>query len=872
MVDVLIERDRELARLQALLGEAATESGRLVLLSGDAGAGKTTLLSHFVATVGGRAEVRWGAVDNMTTPAPLGGAIDAFPDIAEMLDTTTTANRMRVYRHIRDMLAASPTLLVLEDVHWADEATLDLIRFLGRRLVTMCSLLVISHRAAAAQQLRGPLPVLLGDLAGALGVHRMVLPPLSVGGVQQLVEQSSVDTDAATLHRRTGGNPFFVTEVLAAVTDPLIDTVPESVRDAVLARAARLTDSARQALAAAAVLARSAPAPLIAAVADEPVEAVDECIAQGMLIGDGDGWMFRHELARLAVEQTLLPGVRTRLHGRALREVILLTPADHRTLAFHAAGCADYDALLEHAPQAAARSAQLGAHREATVGYRKLVQIPNLSTADRVRFYEALSYECYLTEEASEAIVARRRVLELSQLTGDTVTIGTAERWLSRLSWFLGRNADAHRYAGRAVTTLEPLGDSHELAMAQSNLAQLYMLTLDADSAVEWGTRALATARRIGDREVEMHALNNIGTALGSRDDRIEGRHRLAQSLDLALAEDAHEHVARAYTNLASIAVINRRFADGERHLRAGVDYCEERDLDSWGHYMGTWLALCLLERGQYDESDRTISQLLGRPTLLPVSRIPAAVIAALLAFRRGADGSVLLSEATELAVGADEAQRLVPVALARAEVAWLHGRPEIIEREVDLAWGAAIQQPNPWALGELCWWLRVAGAEPRELPTDFGELPVPFALMLQNRWLDAAERWRKIGCPLWVAHCLSRDPDLDSAREALVIVEQLGAVTVREALLAARFAAGLPVPRGPRPSSRSHPGSLTNRELEVLRLVAGGLSNGDVAGQLFLSEKTVEHHMSSVLRKLGQPTRARAVAAAVRDGIVTVG
>ncbi|MFZ1118013.1 MAG: LuxR C-terminal-related transcriptional regulator, partial [Propionibacteriaceae bacterium] len=135
--------------------------------------------------------------------------------------------------------------------------------------------------------------------------------------------------------------------------------------------------------------------------------------------------------------------------------------------------------------------------------------------------------------------------------------------------------------------------------------------------------------------------------------------------------------------------------------------------------------------------------------------------------------------------------------------------------------------------------------------------------------WREAAQVWEEIGCPLWFAQSLGRSPDLDAAREAVDILERIGAPAVREALLRTRHANGLPVPRGPRTANRSHDAQLTPRELEVLALVAGGLSNADVSRKLYISEKTVGHHMSSILRKLDQPTRARAVALALSQGIV---
>jgi DNA-binding NarL/FixJ family response regulator len=144
-----------------------------------------------------------------------------------------------------------------------------------------------------------------------------------------------------------------------------------------------------------------------------------------------------------------------------------------------------------------------------------------------------------------------------------------------------------------------------------------------------------------------------------------------------------------------------------------------------------------------------------------------------------------------------------------------------------------------------------------------------PFARMLDRDWPGAAEEWAGLGCPLWAALALAASPALADARRALEIVDELGAPAVRRAVLRDRYGRGLPVPRGPRSSSRGNPALLTGRELEVLHLLADGLSNADLAQRLYLSEKTVGHHVSAVLRKLGEPTRSRAVAAALRRRLI---
>ena len=260
--------------------------------------------------------VRRGNCDNMTTAEALGPVVDALPELAEVLEAGSGVSRLRLLRRIRGTLTAAPTLLILEDVHWADEATLDVLRFLGRRLDGAPLLIVATFRS---EETGGdhPLTVVRGDLATLPGVIRMQLPALTVAGVRELLAGARSGLDPARLHERTGGNPFYVTEVLAAGDGE----VPATVRDAVLARVARLPAAAREVVAAAAVLGRRADIGLLTAVAGEPAAAADDCISRGVLVADGAGVSFRHELARLVVEQSLPQAQRAAVHGRALAEL-----------------------------------------------------------------------------------------------------------------------------------------------------------------------------------------------------------------------------------------------------------------------------------------------------------------------------------------------------------------------------------------------------------------------------------------------------------------------------------------------------------------------------------------------------------------------
>jgi DNA-binding CsgD family transcriptional regulator/tetratricopeptide (TPR) repeat protein len=765
----------------------------------------------------------------------------------------------RLFQHVRELLSCSPMLLVLEDIHWADEATLELLRFVGRRLGGTRLMILATFRSEEVGP-GHPLTAVLGDLATLPGVVRMQLPALTAAGVRQLVEEAGSALDAGEVHRRTGGNPFYVTEVIAAGSGQ----VPATVHDAVLARVSGLSQAGRDVVAAAAVLGWHAELGLLAEVSGRPLAAVDDCLHRGVLVTDGDTVSFRHELARLAVERSLPQAQRAHLHARALLQLTARGSGEHRRLAYHAAGCGDRAVVLHHAPLAAARAARLGAHREAAEQFQLALRHHDQPGHRRAVLLEQLSYECYLTGQLETARATRLEALEIHQQENHALAAGTSQRWLSRLSWMVGHNVDSERYAASAVATLEPLGPGRELAMAYSNLSQLRMHACDTAGAVRWGGKAIKLARQLGDRDTQTHALNNIGTALWLGGDIAGGRARLAQSLDLALADDAHEHAARAYTNLGETGVITRTFGEADRYLRAGIAYCADHDLDPWRLNMTASLARSLVEQGRYAAAEQHLADILRYSDLSPLTRVVALAVTGALAARRGDDNAAALDEALRIAIQTDA--ELVLVAAARAETAWIAGRLPDVAAEVNRAWAFAVAHPLPWELGELSWWLHVAG-EHRQAPIPLAR---PFALMLAGEHGAAATEWRGLGCPLWQAYALARSPQVREAQECMDVLDRLGGVAVRRAVLRDRHARSLPVPRGPRPASRTNPCGLTAREIEVLGLLADGLSYAEVAQRLFLSEKTVGHHVSAVLRKLGEPTRSRAVAAAVRQGILT--
>lgn len=870
----LLERESYVEELGTLLKRVSAEGGRAVLVSGECGIGKTSLIQEFSIAQDKAARFLWGGCEALFTPHPLAPLQDIARQIGEdfLGAICSASSRHDVFNATFDRLARlpAPTVLIIEDVHWADEATLDLIKFLGRRLHRLGVMLVISYRDDEVGD-KHPLRSVIGDLPPAL-LSRIELPPLSEAAVGQLADAAG--RSPAGLHAVTGGNPFFVTEVLAASES----RVPSTVSDAVIARLARLSAGARRVAHVASIVPGRAERWLIDGMIAPGGEVMQECLNAGMVVQADGSLSFRHEIARRAVEDSMSPPERQELHAAVL--AMLLRQGEGKVaiarLVHHADNAADSGAVLRLAPAAAERAAALACHRDAAGHLRTALRhAASLGTSlpdeERALLLERLSYECYLTDEMADASSAREEALALWRSLGARRKEGDTLRWLSRLSWFNGRKAAAEAYAIEAVTVLEQLPVGRELAMAYSNRAQLHMLAEDVAGALDWGRKALELAIRLGDSESEVHALTNIGTAKLVAQDPA-GREDLERALQTALKGGFEEHAARALTNLSTMSFRHREFPVAMEYLKAGIAYCDRHDLDSWVRYMMAYRACIAMALGRWDDALQDAQTVIRHPRVAPISKIPA--LAALGRIRAGRgepddEDSATdppLCEAYRLAVPTNESQRLVLVLAARAEAAWLQGRaaPEIVE-ELLQAYELSRRHPDAWIQGELAFWLWRHGRLD-EIPQDIAR---PFALQIAGDWQSAACTWQEIGCPYEQALALADSDQERPLRAALEIFERLGAAPMAAIVRRKLRALGVrSIPRGAQERTRQNPCGMTNRQLKVLGLLAEGRRNADIARRLFVAEKTVDHHVSAVLAKLGVRSRGEAVAAATRLGL----
>jgi DNA-binding CsgD family transcriptional regulator len=857
----LLERAGAMAQVDAALREAAAGAGRIVLVAGEAGVGKTALVDAVARATDTRARFLWGACDPLLTPRALG----PIHDVARQTDGGGLAEaigagaaREAVFAALLDELSGRPpTVLVVEDLHWADEATLDALAVIGRRIRHTTGTLLLTYRSDEIA-LHPDAVALLGALP-ADAVRRVEPAPLSVAAVAELARRAG--RDPAGLHAATGGNAFFVTEVLAAVAPG----VPASVREVVTARVARLSAASRALAETVSVVpTRAEPWLLQEAVGAEPA-ALDECVAAGLLTAGVDGVAFRHDLARAAVAAGLPPSRRRALNARVLAALRTRGGVDPARLAHHARAAGDWEAILRHAGDAAHAAAALHANAQALDHAEAALAAAAELGVDRTALLEQVSSAAYLCGRSERALAARRELLALHEAAGRPAETGDTLRWLARLEWFSGNGPAADRAARRAIAVLEPLGPSARLAMARSTLAQLHMLAWRNREAIETGSRAADLAREVGDEEALAHALTNVGSALLWEGRPEEGRALIEEAFARATAAGLPEHAVRALVNVA-YAVLAFEAGDAGAAIERALAFAREHDLSGYVQYLLGIRAMYGLRQGRWTaaEADARESMNMGRHP--GVSPCPALIALGLVQGRRGeASAAATLEDAWERSQATGELQRLAPAAAARLEIAWLAGDPGPALDDARAIHARCVGVADPWTLGELEFGLRRAGAP----PTESGAIAEPYRRALAGDWRGAAAQWDELGRPYEAAEARAEGDDEAALLEALATFDRLGAAPaaarVRRRL---RERGAARVPRGPRPATRALPAGLTPRQHEVLRLLVTGATNAEIAERLVLSPKTVDHHVSAVLAKLGVTSRREAAGAARRLGL----
>lgn len=864
----LLERETQLQELHAAYERARSGKGSTVLVSGEAGIGKTSLVQQFARELDSDARILWGACEALFTPRPLGPFYDVAHAIGGTLSSRVEGDSKPVdlFHSLLEAIRAHdrPSVLVLEDMHWADHATLDFVRFLARRIERVRALLVLTFRddETGAEH---PLTTTLGELSAANKV-RIKLPTLSRATVESLAKQSGRDT--GTIYRITGGNPFFVNEVLRAD----VDRVAPNVREAVLARARRLSPAARRTLDIVAVVPDRIEVDVIGHSGLTDPDALDECVARGFLHIESRHVSFRHELARLAILDALKP-----LQGRSINARILEAlaargardPSTLTRLAHHAIAAVDGATIIQYVPLAAAAAGGRGAHREAsTLLDTALPWAELMDSAQRARFYDQRARSCLLVARGTEAIEMGRTAVEAWHSLGDSAEEGRALVRLCEIIWAI-RPPEMHTMAAlgaQAIRLLEPYGESDALSLARwwHRLPESF----ERKDAAELN-RAVANdlIERTPNAQTRISALIGLTTleyVINGTPDLKSVEHLAREALH---ARDDHGLIM-SFARKGWLAFRQCNLLELERHVAEGLSFARDRQLEQFisKHALDQFAAEAAMARGRWADAESSFEEISRRSTLpwffrLPYCSIPIAVL-------RARTGRTVDQQCLDPAIVNERRLLRMETQLIHrgiVEISWLAGDQTRAKDSAQNLLSIVRIWRNPWALGDAMTWALLVGieVEPAE------NLPYPYARQLQGDASGAAQAWRDLGYVYEAGLALLLGDECD-IRESIRIFEDLGAAaTADRARNRLRGLGARSVPLGPRASTRANAAGLTEREAQILSLIAQGLSNAEIAQRLHRSVRTIEHHVTALIEKLSVDSRQRAVAVARERGLL---
>ncbi|HEX6231833.1 MAG TPA: AAA family ATPase [Jiangellaceae bacterium] len=859
--DVLLEREAELAELQESWAKARAGRGSIVLVAGESGAGKTALAraaASFAATDSAR--VLWGMCTPLATPAPLEPLREAAAQLGGPLSLQIEQDQPvhRILPPLLVELTRTPSVLVLDDLQWADQATIDLLRLLTRRVQRTRTLIIGTHRddeVGVDHPLRG----LIGDVARSEAGRRLTVGPLSRAAVAALLAASGRDPD--DVMRLTAGNAFFVQEVAAAAGDRL----PETVRDAVLARTADLPPAAQDVLALLACAPEAVPDVALPALhVDLPtLRALGQT---GLLERGTRGLRFRHELCRLAVADLIPPGGEVTLHARVLH-ALERDVTDPAVLTHHARGAKDPERVVRYASAAGWRATATGAHAQAVEFFElALTQPVELADEERTTMLEAMARQLYFLDRLTEAVAASARARGIRAARGDAIGVGSVCHTLSLYEYYNADRDHADRHAAESIQLLEPSDDQVELGHAYATEAYLAIQRNDLSRADEILRRLTDVTEVTGDFELRLRTdmLHGIKDVLTGQPG---ARPRVLEVAAAGLNAEAYYPASTTYSLLVYCDVEQRRFAEARELLRTSLPLAAERDIRICAVWqLGAQARLNLLV-GNWDQALLDAGVMLG-PETVPLGRPWAELVCGLINLRRGdADLGEHLEAAWDLALRLDEPLRILPAASALVERAWLTGEADDrVEQATELLDKWAGDPGLEWSRGDLAVWIRRLG---QTVPSNL-TVAEPYQAAVSGDAATSATCWARIGEPYSQALALLDTGTDAAAFQALELLDALGAAAVAGKVRQQLRDRGVNhVPAGPRAATRANPAGLTERQVEVLGMLCEGLSNAQLASRLFISPKTVDHHVSAILSKLQASSRTEAVHIARERGII---
>jgi DNA-binding CsgD family transcriptional regulator len=911
------------ARARALAGEP-----RVVLITGPAGIGKTCLVSSACADspelpvlAGESAPLAGASLAYGPFVAALGGRVDWLVAEDDGADMRTRRHRLFI-RVLEELVARAPLLLVLEDLHWADESSRELLDFLAIRLRDAAVMVIATVRDG---ELDDRARSWLAELGHRPTVLRLRLGPLTGAEISAVVadlmpDGTSAEVSAAVV-AAAEGNPLFARELAASGGS----AVPISIADVVRAKAAGLNEQARAVVEQVAVADSGMPHDLLAASVPfaerRLLAATRAAVSCGLLVASGDGYAFTHTLIRQAIYTGILPGERRRLHQRlaaALAHPPGRPDADPGLLARHWYLAGDQQRAGPAALRAARHAVGLRAYPEARMNYALAIELAGWLTEPACDVLEEAARAANWAGDAAQAATWAADAVARS-LVGGPVT--DRARRLERLGRYLWESGDPHaalEATEQAMALLDEEQPSVLKAQVLAAMAGRRMFIGDPAAALPLAMRAVDLAERTGTDPVRAHGLATLGIIKAQRGELDDGLAALRLSHDLALRAGSVEDIVRAAANRMYLLHYAGRFEEALQAARDGREAAQALGAPpSLTNVLDGNTAGVLVATGRWDEADRLLAELVAQAPAnitrlwflqlqLAVGRGEAERITALVAvLRKSADdprltgplhacladhalnAGDLTGAATEVmdglaalrgtAVDEDELRLLAAAARISADLALLpaSARP----RAVSGGWDSVATSTGARASAILG---QQAGAGQPEL-TGYGLLIMAEqarGLVRDSRamWRDVAEAWRVAGQPYREAYARMREAEAaaragrrEAAIRALVACETLAGRLRAAPLLAlaadlsrrARLTTSTTI--APPAAAVASRFDLTDRESAVLMLLARGDSNRRIARALFISERTVAVHVSRILGKLGVRNRTEAATVCLR-------
>jgi len=931
---VLVGRAAEIAVLGASWAQARGGSPATVLIGGEAGIGKTRLVRQFTADL--EAEVLYGGCVDLSGGglpfAPFTAALRGHADTpAELLPLDVPGDsdtaRARLFEEVLNRFAAlcarRPVVFVVEDIHWIDRSSLDLLSYLVRNQQAAGALLcLVTYRSDELERAH-PLRRSLAELDRIPWIQRIELSRLTRRSVGSLVGAIAGAEPAASLvaeiHRRSEGNPFFAEVLLDRQDQP---GLPETLRDLLLARVAQLPEPTQAVLRTAAAGVGQVSHELLAAASGVDNGALSAAlrpaVAAGVLVVDGDGYRFRHALISEAVRDDQLPGEHAAAHRRfaqalAADDVLAADGRGSAELAFHWHEAGDAGRALEAAWQAAGDAGARLAYAERLDMLERVLelwaQVPG--AAGRIG--------CGRPAVLDAAVVAAGQAGELERgVTLATAALTGAEGDPVRTARLLGQRAPMLAGLGRtgglddlnAAVRIAPSGHPVR-AVVLCSLAGRLLTVWNSDGAEEAATEALDIAGQTGDARTEAEALVLLATSRVRRGDIAAELPRLAGAEEAAARLGAHRVRLQAIFAQATVLMAFGEYGRAAEQARHGVAVAESIGLArTQGAISGGHLASSLIGQGQWDEATAVVEHALDL-TPAPVLQVPLVCLRAAIALARGDTAPAekalaftrdVLAPAVRIPVDPwlplqlEAELRLAQGRVAEAAAVIERGLADPELRRSDwftwpmLAIGARVAAAG--SSGLLDGLRRRAAETPATGPvlhafalTFAAEADRAAGTVARTRCGETVAAWEEVGDRYQLGYALIRAAEAAAAdgdraaataqvRRAAEIADQLGARPLREqaewlARRARLTLAGDPAAQAADPGEHARQQySLTARELEVLRLVAAGRSNRDIAAELFISAKTASVHVSNIMSKLGVSSRVEAAGIAYRLGL----